>query len=73
MNVSRLKEAVMNERFSRGITQGDLAKLSGVSIKPIINLEAGRGSSEKSAYKVLKVFNPGLNWSGIVQKYGLDE
>ena len=73
MNLKNLKIALKSERFDCDLTIVELAKVSGVNFGTIGKMENGKKVSDKMAYKVLKTFNPDMNWVQIVEKYRLED
>ena len=55
-NLQQLGAALARLRKTRGLTQGELAKLAGVSQPTISYLESGRGGNLDTIFKIVRTF-----------------
>jgi transcriptional regulator with XRE-family HTH domain len=52
-----LGERLRGQRVSRNLTQHAVAEKAGISLKSVLNLESGRGSSIETLMRVLKALD----------------
>lgn len=45
---------IKQERFNQGMTQLELARKSGISLKTLVNAERGKSISPRSNYAIMK-------------------